>query len=485
MKMNKLNSFLVLLLSMAFISCEDNLLEGVTSVPADPPAIPATAGSADFSNFVSLGNSLTAGFMDGALYNRGQSFSFPAQLHSSMAQIAGTGTPSSEFNQPDINSENGFFGTAGGGTVILGRLKLNSNSLPEPVLPGEVPLPYEGEKSELNNFGVPGILLGQLLSPDTGNPGSPLYNPLYARFASEPGVSTILGDALATQPTFFSLWAGNNDVLGYAVSGATNEAIFTDPTTFEFLFSQAFGALVSSGAKGVVANIPSVTDIPYFNTVPNNALVLERQSQVDSLNAGFGLFNGGIQLYNSTPGLPEEQKRPTVNFEVGQNLFLIEDNDLPDLTALGLPSIRQMTAEELVGLTVPQDSISIWLAQGRGIPDEFILTSSELDSIAQRVAALNTIIENQVTALGGDNVALVDMNTFFNDFAANGVSRFYGVTIDPSLAPPFGGFSLDGVHPNARGHALVANFFIDAINAKFGSTLPYVSMEGAPGNDFP
>ena len=30
------------------------------------------AGQAEFSKYVAVGNSLTAGFMDGALYNRGQ-----------------------------------------------------------------------------------------------------------------------------------------------------------------------------------------------------------------------------------------------------------------------------------------------------------------------------------------------------------------------------------------------------------------------------
>ncbi len=487
MKMKKLFHIYLLFFTAVLFSCEDNLLDGVTSVPADPPAVPATSGDADFGNYVALGNSLTAGFMDGALYNRGQSFSFPAQLHSSMAQISGAGAPSGTFNQPDIDSENGFFGTAGGGAVILGRLKLNANSLPEPTVPGDIPGPYQGDKSALNNFGVPGILLGQLLSPDTGNPNSPLFNPLYARFATQPGVSTILGDALATQPTFFTLWIGNNDVLGYATSGATNEAIFTDPALFEGIYTQALGALVGSGAKGVVANIPNVTDIPFFKTIPSNALVLERQTQVDSLNAGYTQFNAAIQQYNATPGLPESQQRPTVSFQVGPNQFLIEDEDLPDLTALGIPSIRQMTSEELVGLTVPQDSIPIWLAQGQGIPNQYILTSLEIEEVLQRTTELNTIISNQVSAVNADAtvVALLDMNSIFSDFAANGVSSYYGVALDPTLAPPFGGFSLDGVHPNARGHAFVANLFIDAINATFNSTLPYVALEAAPGNDFP
>jgi lysophospholipase L1-like esterase len=498
MKMNKLYNILLLLLSMAFFSCEDNLLDGVTSLPADPPIVPATAGSADFSNYISLGNSLTAGYMDGALYNRGQSFSFPAQMHSAMAQITGSGTPTGGFNQPDISSENGFFGTAGAGTVILGRLKLNASSLPAPIIPGELPGPYTGEKAALNNFGVPGILLGQLLSSDTGNPNSPLFNPLYARFATQPGVSTILGDALATQPTFFSLWIGNNDVLGYAVSGATREEVFTDPATFEFLYGQAFGALVSSGAKGVVGNIPNVTDIPFFKTVPWNALPLDAATAAGA-TAAFTDYNGGLAaaLANSIITQAEHDLR-VINFVEGANGFLVEDPELTDVATLSggqipIPKYRQTNATDLVTLTAasilgtrvnPEDPAT---TRGVGVPleNKDFLTTAEIAEIAQRTSELNTIIANQVITLGGENVELVDMNTIFSDFASNGVSRYYGVTLDPTLAPPFGAFSLDGVHPNARGYAFVANVFIDAINAKFGSTLPYVSMEAAPGNDFP
>ena len=496
--MKKLIYIYLLFFAAVTSSCEDNLLDGVTSVPTDPPEVPATAGDADFGNFISLGNSLTAGFMDGALYNRGQSFSFPAQLHSSMAQISGSGAPSGTFNQPDINSENGFFGTAGGGSVILGRLKLNANALPAPTIPGDVPGPYSGDKSALNNFGVPGILLGQLLSPDTGNPNSPLFNPLYARFATQPGVSTILGDALATQPTFFTLWIGNNDVLGYATSGATRDEIFTDPATFEFLYGQALGGILSSGAKGVVANIPSVTDIPFFKTVPWNALPLDAATAAGT-NAAFADYNGGLAaaLANSIITQEEHDLR-VINFVEGNNGFLVEDPELTDVaTASGgqipIPKYRQTKSTDLVTLTAasilgtrvdPEDPAT---TRGVGVPleNKDFLTAAEIAEITQRTTELNTIIANQVSTLGGDDVALLDMNAIFNDFATNGVSRYYDVTIDPTLAPPFGGFSLDGVHPNARGYAFVANLFIDAINAKFGSTLPYVSLEAAPGNDFP
>jgi hypothetical protein len=43
-----------------------------------------------------------------------------------------------------------------------------------------------------------------------------------------------------------------------------------------------------------------------------------------------------------------------------------------------------------------------------------------------------------------------------------------------------GTFSLDGVHPSPRGYALIANKFIEAINAKYGSNLNGVNIGNYP-----
>lgn len=39
-----------------------------------------------------------------------------------------------------------------------------------------------------------------------------------------------------------------------------------------------------------------------------------------------------------------------------------------------------------------------------------------------------------------------------------------------------GAFSLDGVHPNNRGYAILANDFIDAINNTYGAAVPKVDV---------
>ena len=224
------------------------------------PTVEANSGNADFSNYVAVGNSLTAGFMDGALYTSGQAKSIAALLGQQL-QTVGTTT----VNQPHINSENGFNAIFSNleANIIAGKTELNVD-IPGPVpTEGEWPIPaFTGDKASINNFGVPGIRLADLFSTDV-QPNTPL-GLYYSRFASSPGTSTIMSDVVASNPTFFSLWIGNNDVLQYALSGGISETLITPTADFQTDFGKALGALVGTGAKGVVVNIPPIVVIPFF-----------------------------------------------------------------------------------------------------------------------------------------------------------------------------------------------------------------------------
>ena len=87
-----------------------------------------------------------------------------------------------------------------------------------------------------NNMGVPGAKSYHLLAPGYGNVAgvaAGLANPYYARMATAAD-ATVLGDAASVGATFFSLWIGNNDVLGYVVSGGsgTDQTGNLDPSTY-------------------------------------------------------------------------------------------------------------------------------------------------------------------------------------------------------------------------------------------------------------
>jgi lysophospholipase L1-like esterase len=419
-----------------------------------------TAGTADFTRYVALGNSLTAGYADGDLYRSGQESSFPNILAHQMLAAEG-----GEFKQPLMLDELGF-----GSRLVLDA------SIPGPVLAGGTPDPANlqsiAQNGPYNNMGVPGAKSFHLVAEGYGQ-----LNPYFGRFASSAATS-VLADALAQDPTFFSLWIGANDVLTYAISGGTADSI-TDINTFSFVYNTLLQQLTSNGAKGVVANIPDITDIPYFSFIntqlPYMGLVL------DSINAA--LLNGAyaqFEAFLASQGIPYSYG---FNFQEGPNAFVVEDETLP------LPppfNVRQMQAGELFLLTLPTDSLQNHgmgsvnqetdPATPFGIRDRYFLSLNEIDEIQTAILGYNNQIKNLADQLG---LAHLDMNSKLNKVATEGIEydglKFTNVFVSGNA------FSLDGVHMTGQGYAMVANFFIDAINAKYESQLTYVSPRLYPG----
>ena len=447
-----------------------------------------TAGSADFTKVVAVGNSLTAGYMNGALYDDGQAASFANIVALQMQQIGG-----GEFNQPDINAVDGYYGESGG--VTLGRLHLVNpvSPAPSPIIPGQDITAYAGGKS-LNNFGVPGIRI-----VDANVFGYGTVNPYFGRFAADPNSSSVIGDAAAAKGSFFLFWLGGNDVLGYAIAGATGSEEGSLPTdmssvtNFEISLAESINALSENGAKGIVANVPNVQDIPHFKTVPWDAIPMDAAT-AEGTNAAYAPYNGGLDAMVANQLLTQaEADLRYIIFEEGQNGVVIIDEELTDLTVYNpaLVSMRMTNSDDLLTLSSgavlgtladPADPTSV-IGVGVPLDEVYTLTLANQNAIANRTADLNAAIASEVSASNG-NLALLDINSIFADFAQNGAS-IHGAGMDATILPPFGAFSLDGVHPNARGSAYVASLFIDKINEVFGSNIPNVNPNNYAGNELP
>lgn len=444
-----------------------------------------TSGSADFSNYVALGNSLTAGYTDGALFMAGQNNSIPNIL-AQQFELAGGG----EFTQPTVNDN-------------IGGLLLQGNPVESPRLffngagPERLSATATTEignilSGSFNNMGVPGAKSFHLLAPGYGNIAglaTGQSNPYFVRFASNPG-TTILQDALSQQPTFFSLWIGNNDVLSYATSGGAGvyQQDNLDPSTYggnditnPDVFAQTYtglvAALTATGADGVVANIPNVVSVPYFTTVPHNPVPLDAATAA-GVNQAYLQYNGGLQQALAGGVInAEEASARTISFAEGKNAVVIEDESLTNLSPLGLPSYRQATAEDL--LVLPSSSFigttvegNPQLINGVTVPlgDKWVLLPSEQQDVQDATVAFNAIIKNVADQNG---LAFVDVNAILNELATDDGVNFDEYSLNSRLV--FGGaFSLDGVHPTARGYAYLANKFIEAINQTYGSNLPPV-----------
>lgn len=498
------------ILALGFVACEPELEN-----PIDETGF-YTSGEADFSTYVALGNSLTAGYADGALYITGQQNSYPNILAQQFAKVQET----NGFTQPLMADNTG--GVLAGGTQILSNrrvLAVGSNGNPSPVVYGgtsttDIANVLEGP---FNNLGAPGAKSYHLVAPGYGNIAGATAgtaNPYFVRFASSPETS-VIADAIAQDPTFFSLWIGNNDVLGYATSGGVGEDRtgnmdpttygandITDPIVFASVYSQLVTTLTGTGAEGVLINIPDVTSVPYFTTVPNNALALDAATAANLtgfFQAVAGIFTQGLMQQ----GVPAQQAQTlasqyALSFNEGPNRFLI-DVPVSQTNPLGF---RQMTQEELLVLTIDQSA----LAQGYGsvtltpevmqvlgllqqggqptqeqaqivlgavtaIDDKDALDSEELENIATATQAYNTTIAGLAQANG---LAFVDARSLLNLLAASGISFDAGTLTSQFVTG--GAFSLDGVHPTPRGYAAVANTIIESINSTYNSSVPKVNI---------
>ena len=539
------NKFIYLaVLAAGFASCEPEFENEVNAN--------YTSGDADFTSYVAIGNSLTAGYMDGTVSRGSQMNSYPNLLAQQFALVGG-----GEFTQPsyadDVNNLGGLM--LGGIPIGNTRLVIDaSQGRPETIAGTSTIEVSNFQNTAYNNMGVPGAKSFHLLSNTYGNVAGVLTgiaNPYFVRHAITTS-STVLGDAMTKNPTFFTNWIGANDVLAYATSGGTmpndpltpadesllpandnfgtpNDNVLTykgnDITSinvFNSAYSTIVNTLTSNGAKGVVATVPSVTSIPYFTTVKWNPLPAEATSTnaiVIGLYQFLSVATGGrISALNTSPGT--------------KNPVLINDADLSSLSAQitayanasGDPLLmansatlgalygkaRHATSSDLVVLPAsgiigvepdpanpmanPFDVAGVTLP----LANKYVLTSNEKAKVATATAAYNSAI---VSIAASKNLAVADMNAIMNQLVSGlqietgqiYTAYYFGRNplnllspSDPNYLTPAATegtvlFSLDGVHPNARGYAVITNEIIKVINRHYKANLPLHYVNNFPG----
>ena len=430
------------------------IVAGLVWISACKPEIHTpkpSAGSADFSRYISIGNSLTSGYADGGLYLAGQQTSYPSIIAKQMATVGGGSFTQPLFSTAQANGS-GYLSLTGfnpDGTPITAPV--TSNLAITGIVPvegfGNVTL-YAKYTGDIDNYGVPGIKLQQITYAPLGN-----LNGYYERMlpGAEGTHNTEYIDFVTAKPfTFFSNWLGNNDALLYATSGGAGD-VLTDKTLFAQLYTYLIGRMTATGAKGVVATVPDVTSIPYFNTVTVGAVL------------------GAVQKAN-----------PTV-----QAIFI---NALVSGTTY---APRPATAKDLIVLTFPTSKIGQPVSTPYGmlpygltpytpIDNQYVLDENEVALTEDYVTSYNATIKAVAASKG---LAVFDAYAFLQNLKQHGLV-VDGVSLNSSYISG-GIFSLDGVHLTPRGYAIVANEFIKAINAKYGSSIPLTDVSNYNGVKFP
>jgi len=414
------------------------MLFAVSCKPEIETTAGTSAGQANFSKYIAVGNSLTAGFADGGLYLEGQKVAYPNLIAAKMATVGGGAFTSPFFTDSQAN---------GSGYLSLTAL-VNGTPTLTPVTTNLALRDATGKLTkytgEVQNLGIPGMRVDLAFAAPFG-----AANPYLERLLTDTQVGSVsyFQFIQARNHTFFSLWLGNNDALGYATNGgvttdATN--VLTDKSTFALLYSNLVNSLTASGQKGVVATIPDVTSIPYFNTVTVAAL----------LNAAKAINPAAAAIYIQT----------------------------------GVGTVRTATAEDLIRL--PFQSAGLFgVANSAGLPyglhplnpiaNNWVLDKDEVARVKDYVLSYNSTIKSLADS---KNLAIADTYSYLNQVKTGIVLQ--GVSINSSFITG-GAFSLDGVHLTPRGNAVIANVFIDAINGKYGSNIPVIDITQYRGVKFP
>ncbi len=212
---------------------------------------------------------------------------------------------------------------------------------------------------------------------------------------------------------------------------------------FEESLAQLCEQLAAQNVKAVIATIPNISDWPFFNTIPYNGLNLDAENAA-SLN----------QIYNPLG----------FSFVVGANPFMVADPNA------GMFGVRPAVPGEKILLTAPLDSVKC-NQMGSIFPfrNEFVLTLAELNEIQNRIDLFNAAIRQKATAYG---FALVETGAFYDKLSSG--FTYNGASLSATFVSG-GAFSLDGIHLNSRGNALLANEFIKAINKTFTAKIPLIN----------
>ncbi len=392
---------------------------------AVPPLVPSPAhgasATADLRRMVVVGDSILAGFASGGLVRRGRM----GQRDSAPALIARqahVSLPQPLMSRPGLPPPLVIVDRNHDGTLEPGEVRRRSNGLGFRSQPGRTP----------RNLAVPGERVSSVM--DTVDPadvvgaaikgdvkGRDVLKLLILDLPVQTGSVSQVSRAHDLSPSFLLVWLGANDVLGMAERTNPN-AITTTPAEFGAAYRRFLDALADTGAPMAIANIPDVTRIPVLR---------HAAGEVTSCRAGDG-------------------------------------------------TLQPVAADDLLSIEMDPSLLPV-------PPCDRVLDSSEQAFVRGTITAFNDEIAAaaaDVEQRRGVPIATVDAFALFDGFADRGVD----VRGDGSLVLTtryLGGlFTLDGIHPTRTTHALIANAFIDAIDARFGAGIAHVDVAAVAAQDY-
>lgn len=384
------NGLLLLALVASVSTCSDESLNS-----------PSPSTDALFSRYIAMGNSITAGFQSGGINDSTQRQSYAALLALQM---------DTEFIIPSL----AIPGCPAPIVDILTQERVGGASESECALRSNAP-------SHINNVAVPGSAVFDPISNIAEGNSANLLTTMIL------GGLTQLEMARRVKPTFMSVWIGNNDVLGAAISGDLTQ--LTDPAEFAARYSAMMDTVDAMGVDaGVLVSVVNVTSAPFFTA---GAAYWQAEA--------LGALPPALDVLDTCApaALGGSGEASLVPFDYGFGVLI---------------------AQALQGTSVTLDCEL----------DEPVLVTVELLRILNTVALYNTTVQAEAAERGW---AYADINALVLNplLITGGIALFPDVS---NVTAPFGpAVSRDGVHPSASTHILIANAISAAINATYDISL--------------
>ncbi len=369
----------------------------------------------DLANYVAIGTSVSMGWMSDGVLHTSQEQAWPNQL-ADAARVT--------FTQPLIASPGcrpPFAEPLSSFKRIDNTSVATASTVCAPLLTGSNP--GSSDLAVENATAVEGLNA----TPETATQGR---GPVTSRVLP-PGKTQVTA-MRALNPTFVSVEFGGNEVLPTQVGVLVPNVTYTPFATFQAAYAKIIDSVSAETSKALLVSLPS--DIRQFPTIRTGA-------EIASQRTAFAAANVTVNA----------------NCDASPNFIFVRGKVL---TAVATGAARAAAGAGPFDLSCADAPNT----------QDFVLTPGDVTFINDLLAQMNTEIRAKATA---KNYALFSLESLYatsKEGVPFNLQSFLG------SATPYGPkISLDGVHPSAEGHRILANAAIAALNQHYEYRIPSIT----------